>query len=600
MPTAQPLPEYYRHALEVIEDRCRPPDNRPIWQWAEDNIKLDPSSSYGGMWKSSITPWVRQPMEDAQNNEVEVITVKCSAQSAKTEFLKVVLSWVICNDPAPALWVTSTQDQVKDFKEDRLIPTLQLSECTARILSDSNTAGRNIKFPRMNLYLSGGNSKAAIESRPVRWLFKDEVRRYPKGHSAMMDVRTDAWWNSRIFNISTAGDEGDDIDTAFLEGDQNVWNVKCMNADCGEWNELLWKNVDYDSQLAREIPVKWEELYKSIAYVCPSCGHRHKDTGRVRNHFIKENVGGKNIPRNPDAPKSHKSYHWNQLLPLWIKWKTLVRKYVIAVSKARFGDLEDLKDFFQQNMGQSWEDRLGAVDTSKLLESRLRPYNLGQPWPEAAYRFISADKQQKGGTHYWYVIREFSLSGESRLVAFGKAHSTEELNEQAETYKVPANCRIIDCSYDWTNVLLFCKENGWRPFKGDKAPHFTVTPPARKGRKKPKPIRQSWRKAKEPVNYGKKGRKGFIDVTYWSNSAIKDVMAEVMAGEIMDFTIPEDISETYTDQLTAEVRKERIDATGKKTAFWKKIREHDHLRDCELQILVATIQGNIFQLQIAK
>ena len=63
----------------------KPPDTRTPWEWAESNVRLDPTSPFQGFWKSDISPWVRELMEVFADNEVTDISVMCSAQSAKTQ-----------------------------------------------------------------------------------------------------------------------------------------------------------------------------------------------------------------------------------------------------------------------------------------------------------------------------------------------------------------------------------------------------------------------------------------------------------------------------------------------------------------------------------
>ena len=85
--------------MNVVEKSARrgwkPPDDRTPWEWAEENVKLDPTSPYQGYWKSEISPWVRELMECFADNEISDISVMCSAQSAKTQSMICLLMWAM-------------------------------------------------------------------------------------------------------------------------------------------------------------------------------------------------------------------------------------------------------------------------------------------------------------------------------------------------------------------------------------------------------------------------------------------------------------------------------------------------------------------------
>ena len=61
-------------------------------------------------------------MEDFANNSIRDIAVQCAAQSAKTQTVMNCACWAIAEDPGPAMWVTATNDELRDFLRDRLTP----------------------------------------------------------------------------------------------------------------------------------------------------------------------------------------------------------------------------------------------------------------------------------------------------------------------------------------------------------------------------------------------------------------------------------------------------------------------------------------------
>ena len=59
-------------------------------------------------------------MEDVADNSIRDIAVQCAAQSAKTPTVMNCVCWAIAEDPGPAMWVTATKDELRDFLRDRL------------------------------------------------------------------------------------------------------------------------------------------------------------------------------------------------------------------------------------------------------------------------------------------------------------------------------------------------------------------------------------------------------------------------------------------------------------------------------------------------
>ena len=274
-----------------------PSDLRPPWVWAETHYTV-PVSSMPGKWRSSNSPWVKKLMEDFADNSVRQITVLCAAQSAKTETLLALLCWVIAQDPSPTMWVTSSDEEALKFCNERLMPALRLCPPVAKQIPDSRTLSKSLEilFSTMMLECVGANSKPKLQSRSRRFLFLDEVRNWPDWALPMVMKRSRTWWNSRVTIATTPEIENDTVHRQFLEGSQCRYHVPCQNLACGVKTEFDFQNLkaeDPETHLcvkwsevpgARDGDKKWdvEKLAPHIRYVCPVCGHMHKDNPRVR------------------------------------------------------------------------------------------------------------------------------------------------------------------------------------------------------------------------------------------------------------------------------------------------------------------------------
>ena len=352
-----------------------------------------------------------------------------------------------------------------------------------------------------------------------------------------------------------------------------------MNWDFMKWteNEVTRNEKGYN----------FDELAKTIRFEC-KCGEVYTDNPKDRRHFVNS---GKYVSLDPNAPKNRKSYHWNALLPPWVKWRDLVEEFLIAKGSVYNGDIAPLKDFINESLGEPWEDRLGDFEDFGQLRERAGNYALGDKWEDEEIRFLSADKQAKGGMHYWYVVRAFAREGaKSRLIDYGRVETDLDLLEVAETNNVHADNCMVDSGYDTASVYKFCQRHGWKPMKGSGVQGFR-----HKNKKTGRLSTQLWTWTKAEVGIGTKDHRlqKAIRLFLWSNDGLKDMLAELMQGMIGEWTIAKDVCNEYTRQVTAEKRQQITDVKGRTKYEWVPVRKDNHMFDCELMIQVASLANKL-------
>ena len=545
-------------------------------------MQVDESSPMPGRWRSDSSPWVRAVMEDFSNNGIRDIAVQCAAQSSKTQTVICCACWAISEDPGPGLWVTSTKDELRDFVRDRLTPTFENCRPVKARMGEPTMTG--FIFDGMAFYCAWAGSKARLQSKPIRWLFCDEVRNYPPGRLEMVLKRTRSFWNSRRFLISTPGTKGDAMDTAFRAGDQRHWHFECPH--CHHLQRLKFEQLKWDTNETTKPGGKWrfDALAGTIRYECSGCGFGIKDTP-VERRWIENH--GKFVPLNTNAPRSRVSYTWNALLPHWVEWRSVVEEFLCAMAAMRAdGDIEAMFTFVTETLGEAWDTDRWLVTRDDYIFERKADYNFGDVWPVEKVRFLAADRQAKGGEHYFWVCRAFGPGGASRLISYGRCNSVMELEEIREKLNVSkANC-MIDSGFKATEVYRFCQATGWKAMKGDDADWFLYQDP-----KTEKTVRRPWRKVLVDPSIGAKAStaKRHLTLYQWSNPTVKDHLALFTHGVVGQWTVPATTGRDYFDQLTAEVRENREDSRGRVKTLWVQKRRDNHFLDCELMIDVAAI-----------
>ena len=572
--------------LEGFLSTCKPLDKRAPWQWAEDNVTIDKTSPFAGRFRADTAPWTKELMEVWADNRVRSVSVMCSAQSSKTQTLMILLSWSIAEDAGPALWVMASQPEAQEFCRDRLWPTFDNCPKVAAMMPRDRSARKktDLAFDSMPLSVTSAGSKSKLQSKPIRWLILDEVRNYPKGALELALKRTRAFWNSRTAIVSTPDMEQDAVHRAFLMGDQRRYFSACPA--CSHRFELRWECIKWDeNETTRPAGGRWDfdALAPTIRVECPECKHRIEDRPQERQQLAE---GGKWVRTNEAAPEDRVSFTWNALLPPWVSWRSCVEEFLNAQAALKWRNEEPLKAFINETLGEPWEDRMKETRDWQQILDRRGEFNLGDAWTDEKRRFLTIDVQKD---HLWYLCRAWGNGGESRLVAFGRLSSLEELPAKAEELKVAADDVAIDSGWSADVVYTACVEMGegrWKPMKGDRAPFFRV-----------KNTRRAWTKTLVEVGIGTK-RQGAARLYLYihSNLATKDILGARMAGLSAGWQIARDAPQEYLDQVTAEERRERVDGKGQISYEWVKVKKDNHAFDLEaMQIVCALATGTIYQ-----
>lgn len=576
--------------LDGFLQALTPIDRRPMWQICEDHIVVDKSSRMPGPWRLRNSPWVKPMMLDMDNPSISVVCVRCAAQTSKTETCKTIVGGIVLKSPSPMMWVTSTEEQAREFMRDRFDPLVR--EC--RPIRDQlvQKIGLAYVFTSMTIYFRGSNSKGKLQSTPVRWLILDEVRNYPPGHLALVMKRLRSWEGmSKALVISTPADAGDTLDQEFLAGSQHHYYTVCPS--CAHEQQLVFEDLDWDKAEEQKLgeDYSFDRLAETIQRKCKKCSHVWRDTEVDRRRISNT---GHFKPHNPNAPKHRTSYTWEALISPMVSFRGIVEEYLNA-KRAIMQDPPDfspMKTFTGETLGRPWIPSLAEVDDFTFLETRKQDYEFEAVWPEETRRFMAADKQAKGGEHYWWAVRAYSTQGKSRLVAYGRCETYAELDATRERMGVKRMDAVIDCGFQQSEVLRWCLTSGWKPFRGHPKEMFDRT--VINDRRETVRVKSLWVDERVDSEWGAdpkfKRRDGnrYIVVKRFSSPSTKDFLAEFMRGMVGDWTLPKNIPNEYIAQVTSEKRIAVVNRKGITQYEWK-AHKNNHLWDIEQMLLICAV-----------
>lgn len=292
-------------------------------------------------------------MDAISDPDIHTIVVMSSAQVGKTEILLNAIGYYAHQDPSPMLLLQPTLEMAETFSKDRLAPMVRdtpvLTDkfAPARSKNSGNTL-RHKTFTGGHITMSGANSPASLASRPIRIVLADEVDRYPVTAGTEGDPvnlakkRTTTFHNRKIILTSTPTvKDASRIETAFHEGDQRTYHIKCSH--CDEYHEPKWKNV------------VWEDPRES-SYSCPECGAIWTERDR-----IKAIMQGKWIAKEKCYGVA--SFHLSELISPWSTPSSMA----IAFLQAKQGGAEMLKTWINTSLGETWEEDGEQADPTALI-----------------------------------------------------------------------------------------------------------------------------------------------------------------------------------------------------------------------------------------
>lgn len=354
-----------RSLIREAAKAAAPPPKLTVSQWADEYRVLSAESGAAepGKWKTSKAEYQRGIMDALSDPMVYRVVIMSSAQVGKTEFLLNIIGYFIDQDPSPILVVQPRKTDAEQFSKDRIDPMLRETPrlkgkvTTERTKSSSNTILHK-KFPGGYLIIANSRSPAALASKPARLVLCDETDRYPKSVGRegapvkLAHKRAQTFThNKKLCEVSTPVTKGDShIEGAWEESDKRRYQVPCPL--CGHFQPLIWKQLKYE-----------DNKPETAKYECESCkgliDHSKKIWMIRRGKWIAEK------PFNGVA-----GFHLNELYSPWSTWEKMATDWIDANKKAKHGDVEDLKTFFNTSLGETWEEKGDAPEWRRIYDRR--------------------------------------------------------------------------------------------------------------------------------------------------------------------------------------------------------------------------------------
>ncbi len=560
-PTVYDRANYWRSLIRLKS-------REKIWEWCERHLVLK-GSPLGKKFKADLTPWIKEPLEEIGDNRNREITCQCCVQGCKTTILQGAAVWAVSQDCSAMFITCQTDDDARDFAKERLNPSLDALGVGEISLPEDRRkrATCYISLPDGFLIVQGANENN-LQSKTVRWIFNDEVYRWKQGLLEEARKRGTKFWNRRILNCSTAGAAGEDLDRAFLAGDQREWHLACPA--CGELNNPKWERIKWNKEECQDNG-EWNftRLQETAKFECEHCKARFSHTPEVHKAM---NAGARYIPMNPRPSPQCISFHWNALClaPTEVSWGELAVEWIKADIEWALGNEQPRREFIQKRLAESW-------NAEKLLKDVRIPVLDVSLWTEEKHRFLLVDVQEG---HFWAMVQGWSAKGDDMIHWADKLITYEDVVAKQKEYGIPPQCVFIDSGDDTRTVYAACVQYGWTALKAEDADTIKVT--TKDGIKN---SFYSWPPGKGDPNMGQalQGRGRCCPLIRWAKRGILDIAGNRRDGRAKGVKchVSPEVGEHFHQQMFSEAPRLERNKQNKIVRRWYQIgKRANHLWDC--------------------
>ena len=417
-----------------------------------------------GPWRNDKTPYLTEIMDELNNYETEeIVFCKCT-QVGGTEAELNMLGYIIGQDPAPSMVVYPSDKLGESISDNRIKPMLQASPSLRERYHELRSQKLEMQFDGMYLTISGANSPSSLASRAIKYLFLDEVDKYPGASKKEADPislareRTKTFANRKIYMTSTPTIKSGHIWKNLLDCDvEKHFFVPCPH--CGEMIELKFANLRFPKE---DDSLTASDRADQAVYVCQECGCVITDQHKAQ--MLR--YGEWRIAKENNSARRKIGYWISVLYSPFVRFSEIALEWINSQ-----GDNERLQNFINSWLAEPWEDTRLTTSADVVMERQTEFDEFTVPsW--AKFLTGGVDVQE---TCIYYTIRAWGNFITSQNICHGQAMSWADI-ERVMNYgylketgeQLVVSLCLIDSGFDTDAVYDFCANNSdWAlPVKG--------------------------------------------------------------------------------------------------------------------------------------
>lgn len=594
MGASQLLPRNTVNPLQTFERRIiRPVEGLTVSEWATRNRRLTPkTSAIPGPWKNETAPYLVQPMDELCSDIVEELDLCTATQVGKTELEINQYCYCLDQDQGPALFVYPTVDLAEYTAKHRIKEAIQ----NARSFREDPEIGERVNENKILEYslrgmittFVGANSATNLSSRPIRYLWFDEVDKFPDFLSKEANPlklaweRTKTFWNRFVVKVSSPTVPEGAIWSSLQTCDiVFTYHVPCPH--CGGYQPLVFDQVKFGEE-------RDPEKVEAVAhYECAKCREIIRDSQKPQMLLAGKWTPTKLTDRAP-VPRSRAKkvgYHLSSLYSSFVTFGQVAREFVECKDYP-----ELLRNFVNGWLAMPWVEKQDRIDIRDLLDSTS--YQEARV-PGGVEFLTSGVDVHKGHLHItvrgwtidtlesWLVYHErLDIPDGVSIVDIQDLDALMEMDFASiadDNLLFPISILCFDSGYRTNEVYSFCRKypDRARPVKGSSTRMRTPYSVTMIDKKKAGRHRQ--------VMGGL--QLYMVDTVHFKNTL--DSRRRQKEGTSGKWHLPHNASTEYLDQIGGETKvAERDRKTGVVREEWKPKKGcQNHYLDAEVYAFVA-------------
>ena len=506
---------------------------------------------------------------------IEQIVLCFGAQLGKTETELNMIGYALDQTQSPVMMVYPT-DAIAKFASDKRVQPMIKSVKSISDNFDENSKLLELDFNNGNyMVLVGANSPSSLSSRSIKYLFFDEIDKYPafSGKEAdpikLAKERTKTFVDKKIVMVSTPTVESGNIWQALMNANERrQYYVPCPH--CGVSQILKFKQIKWPDEHNDNADMIRDTAY----YECEHCGEHIYDKHKME--MLRH--GEWRAENKPQSKIRSISYHLSSIYSPWVTFGDVAYEF-----KNSKGTPASLMNFINSWLAEPW--RSAKTKSTQTLHFTESTYDRGVVPDKATLLIASVDVQLD---HFWWEVRAYAPGVKSYLIDYGQASTWNDLEEIIVNREYPTEYGEprqvmkagIDSGFRTDEVYQFCARfpEICIPLKGS-SNHKTLTAP------------YSMSSVEKGVIGGLKLY--VLNTDYWKDFIFARMVRPT--DEVGTIHLFKDCPQEYTDHLRSEEKQEiRNVKTGEVTVQWKPLTGHptNHLLDtCTYNAAVADIAG---------
>ncbi len=559
---------FMRVACKVL----KPQEMLLVSDWAERHRILDDSSNLAGRWSNDVTPYLVEIMNTLNDEYIRQVYFCKASQIGGTAALINMLCYIIMQQPAPTMIVYPSDDLAKDVSNDFLKPAFRLIPEIKQIFLENASKELKLKFKPMLLYLRGAGSPAKLASKPIKYLFFDEIdkmggasKKEASPYNLALERTKTFRPQEKVFACSTPTLKTNYIWDLHDNADEvRHYFVPCPH--CGEYIELKFKQIIFDKDEAKSMSAY--ERAQTAVYVCQECGCEITDSQKPK--MLRGGEWRAVKKRGIGKPKSV-GFWINSLYSMFLKWADIVEEFLKSKD-----DPDKLQNFVNSWLGEAWEDTKLKTSEDLVMERQTDlPEFVVPAWAKMLTGGVDVQE-----TSLYYTIRAFGDYTTSQNVTHGQVLSFADIErimnleyKTEDERSMTVELALIDSGYQADATYDFCIDNGdWAtPVKGAS-----------------NPMRDRYKISK----IDKRDSRAYgMQLVIVDGGQLKDSIAARMQREngTGSWMVYKDCDEEYAKQVTSEHKVSTRAGNGKKVLKWEPKYSHadNHYLDCEVYALAA-------------